>query len=32
MTGRALLLSPSRGFGGGTERYGETVKWASRPR
>jgi phosphatidyl-myo-inositol dimannoside synthase len=28
MTGRALLLSPSRGLGGGIERYIATVEWA----
>ena len=28
MTGRVLLLSPSRGFGGGIERYVETLEWA----
>ena len=28
MTGRVLLLSPSRGLGGGIERYVETVQWA----
>ena len=28
MTGRVLLLSPSRGLGGGIERYVETVEWA----
>jgi phosphatidyl-myo-inositol dimannoside synthase len=28
MTGRVLLLSPSRGLGGGIERYLETVTWA----
>jgi phosphatidyl-myo-inositol dimannoside synthase len=26
--GRALLLSPSRGLGGGIERYVETLQWA----
>jgi phosphatidyl-myo-inositol dimannoside synthase len=26
--GRALLLSPSRGLGGGIERYVETLEWA----
>jgi glycosyltransferase involved in cell wall biosynthesis len=28
MTSRVLLLSPSRGLGGGIERYVETVEWA----
>lgn len=28
MTGRALLLTPSRGRGGGIERYAETLEWA----
>jgi phosphatidyl-myo-inositol dimannoside synthase len=28
VTGRALLLSPSRGRGGGIERYVETLEWA----
>jgi len=28
MTGRVLLLSPSRGLGGGIERYVETLEWA----
>jgi phosphatidyl-myo-inositol dimannoside synthase len=28
MTDRVLLLSPSRGLGGGIERYVETVEWA----
>ena len=28
MTGRVLLLSPSRGLGGGIERYVATVEWA----
>jgi glycosyltransferase involved in cell wall biosynthesis len=28
MTGRAILLSPSRGPGGGIERYVETLEWA----
>lgn len=28
MTDRALLLAPSRGLGGGIERYVETVEWA----
>jgi glycosyltransferase involved in cell wall biosynthesis len=28
MTGRVLLLSPSRGRGGGIERYVETLEWA----
>lgn len=28
MTGRALLLTPSRGLGGGIERYLETLHWA----
>jgi phosphatidylinositol alpha-1,6-mannosyltransferase len=28
MTGRVLLLSPSRGLGGGIERYVGTVEWA----
>jgi phosphatidylinositol alpha-1,6-mannosyltransferase len=28
MTGRVLMLSPSRGLGGGIERYVETVQWA----
>jgi len=28
MTGRALLLSPSCGLGGGIERYVETLQWA----
>jgi phosphatidyl-myo-inositol dimannoside synthase len=28
MIGRALLLSPSRGLGGGIERYVETLEWA----
>ena len=28
MTGRVLLLSPSRGLGGGIERYVDTVEWA----
>lgn len=28
MTVRALLLTPSRGSGGGIERYAETVEWA----
>jgi phosphatidylinositol alpha-1,6-mannosyltransferase len=28
MTGRALLLSPSRGLGGGIERYVAMVEWA----
>jgi glycosyltransferase involved in cell wall biosynthesis len=28
VTGRVLLLSPSRGLGGGIERYVETVEWA----
>ena len=27
MTGRVLLLSPSRGLGGGIERYVETLEW-----
>lgn len=27
-TGRALLLTPSRGLGGGIERYAETLEWA----
>jgi len=28
MTGQALLLAPSRGLGGGIERYAETLEWA----
>ena len=28
MTGRALLLTPSRGLGGGIERYADTLEWA----
>jgi len=28
VTGRALLLTPSRGIGGGIERYVETLEWA----
>ena len=28
MTGRVLLLSPSRGLGGGIERYVGTMEWA----
>ena len=28
MTARALLLTPSRGLGGGIERYVETLQWA----
>jgi glycosyltransferase involved in cell wall biosynthesis len=28
VSGRALLLSPSKGLGGGIERYVETVEWA----
>jgi phosphatidyl-myo-inositol dimannoside synthase len=28
VTGRALLLTPSRGRGGGIERYAETLEWA----
>jgi phosphatidyl-myo-inositol dimannoside synthase len=28
MTGRVVLLSPSRGLGGGIERYVETLEWA----
>ena len=28
MTSRVLLLSPSRGLGGGIERYVETMEWA----
>ena len=28
MTGRVLLLSPSRGLGGGIERYVATLEWA----
>ena len=28
MTGRALLLTPSFGQGGGIERYAETLEWA----
>lgn len=28
MTGRALLLTPSFGLGGGIERYAETLEWA----
>ena len=28
MTGRVLLLSPSRGLGGGIERYAATLEWA----
>jgi len=28
VTGRALLLTPSRGRGGGIERYAETLQWA----
>jgi phosphatidylinositol alpha-1,6-mannosyltransferase len=28
MTSRALLLTPSRGRGGGIERYAETLEWA----
>src|SRR5580658_2996993 len=28
MTDRVLLLSPSRGLGGGIERYVETLEWA----
>jgi glycosyltransferase involved in cell wall biosynthesis len=28
MKGRVLLLSPSRGLGGGIERYMETLEWA----
>jgi len=28
MSGRALLLTPSRGLGGGIERYVETLEWA----
>ena len=27
-TGRVLLLTPSRGLGGGIERYVETLEWA----
>ena len=28
MTGRVLLLTPSRGLGGGIERYVDTLEWA----
>src|SRR5208282_2686007 len=28
MLGRVLLLAPSRGLGGGIERYVETLEWA----
>jgi phosphatidyl-myo-inositol dimannoside synthase len=28
VTGRVLLLSPSRGLGGGIERYVDTIEWA----
>ncbi len=28
MTSRALLLTPSRGLGGGIERYAQTLEWA----
>jgi phosphatidylinositol alpha-1,6-mannosyltransferase len=28
LTGRALLLTPSRGLGGGIERYAQTLEWA----
>jgi glycosyltransferase involved in cell wall biosynthesis len=28
VTGRALLLAPSRGLGGGIERYVDTLEWA----
>jgi phosphatidylinositol alpha-1,6-mannosyltransferase len=28
VTSRALLLTPSRGLGGGIERYAETLEWA----
>src|SRR5580704_4531782 len=28
MTDRVLMLSPSRGLGGGIERYVETLEWA----
>jgi glycosyltransferase involved in cell wall biosynthesis len=28
VTGRVLLLTPSRGLGGGIERYAETLEWA----
>ena len=28
MTSRALMLTPSRGLGGGIERYAETLEWA----
>lgn len=28
MTGRVLILAPSRGLGGGIERYVETLEWA----
>lgn len=28
MTGRVLLLAPSRGLGGGIERYTDTLEWA----
>jgi glycosyltransferase involved in cell wall biosynthesis len=28
MTSRVLLLTPSRGLGGGIERYAETLEWA----
>ena len=29
-TGKVLMLSPSRGLGGGIERYAETLEWALR--
>jgi hypothetical protein len=28
MSDRVLLLSPSRGLGGGSERYVQTLEWA----
>jgi phosphatidyl-myo-inositol dimannoside synthase len=28
MIGRAIMLAPSRGLGGGIERYAETLEWA----
>jgi hypothetical protein len=28
MTSRVFLLTPSRGLGGGIERYAETLEWA----
>jgi glycosyltransferase involved in cell wall biosynthesis len=32
MSGRALLLAPSRGHGGGIERYASALEWALRTR